>query len=167
MSYNLRHIGQCIVLFAGCCASALLSPAFAQKDTSLLLIQPAPEAVEQPALQPQRDQPVEEVIPAPMISEGAVHPAPPIKYHVSRSARRMLRGEETIDLFMVARNPADGCLYEIPLCLPACCVGEPTLEERRGLRGRGVVEYCWACGFSATVKFRHRLGDVKVEYDGD
>ena len=105
-------------------------------------------------------------MPAPAISEGAVHFAPPIKYHTSRSARRMLRGEETIELLMVTRNPADGCLYEIPLCLPACCVGEPTVDERRGLRGRGVVEYCWECGYSATVKFRHRVGDVKVEYDG-
>jgi hypothetical protein len=125
--------------------------------------------VEQPAPPLQQEQPTEEVMPAPAfsISENAVHPAPPTKYRANRSARRMLRGKETIDLVMVARNPADGCLYEIPMCLPACCVGEPTVKERRGLGGRGVVEYCWECGFSATVKFRHRLGDVKVEYDGD
>jgi hypothetical protein len=67
---------------------------------------------------------------------------------------------------MVTKNPADCCLYEIPLCVPACCEGEPTVTSGCGLLGRGVVEYCWPCGFSATVKFRHVLGDVKVDYDG-
>jgi hypothetical protein len=165
MSYNLRHIGQIIVLTACCCAGALPSPARAQEDTSLLINQSAPQALDLPAPQPQREQQVEEVMPAPAISEGAAYLTPPINYHTSRSARRMLRGEETIELLMVTRNPADGCLYEIPLCLPPCCVDEPTVEERRGLRGRGVVEYCWECGYTATVKFRHRLDDVKVEYD--
>jgi hypothetical protein len=131
---------------------------FAQEQDESLIV------VEEPAPTPQQS--AEEVIPAPVISEGATRPAPPIKYHATRSARRMLRDEETIELLMVTHNPADGCLYEIPLCLPACCVGEPTVDERRGLGGRGVVEYCWECGFSATVKFRHRLGDLKVEYDG-
>jgi len=131
----------------------------AQEDASVLVEQPAPPTTQQV-------QPTEEAIPAPVISESLAHSTPPIKYRTSRSARRMLRCDETIELLMVARNPADDCLYEIPLCLPACCLGEPTVQERSGLGGRGVVEYCWECGFSATVKFRHRLGDVKVEYDG-
>jgi hypothetical protein len=167
MSNYLRHIGQFVVLITCSAAGALLTPALAQEDTSLLINQPAPPADEQPAPQPPQVQAAEEVMPATAIAEGEVHPAPPIKYHASRSARRMMRGGEAIELLMVARNPADGCLYEIPLCLPACCVGEPAVEERCGLGGRGVVEYCWECGFSATVKFRHRIGDVKVEYDGD
>jgi hypothetical protein len=165
MSYCLRRVGQLVVLIACCGTGVLLTPALAEEDTSLLMNQPTPPAEEQP-MPPPQNQSAEEVMPAPVISEGAAYPAPPIKYHASRSARRMLRGEETVELVMVARNPADGCLYEIPLCLPACCVGEPTVDERRGLRGRGVVEYCWECGYSATVKFRHRSGDVKVEYDG-
>jgi hypothetical protein len=66
---------------------------------------------------------------------------------------------------MVAKNPADCCLYEIPLCVPACCVGEPTVTEGRGLFGRGVVEYCWPCGFTATLKFRPVRCDVKIHYD--
>jgi hypothetical protein len=167
MSYYLRPIGKYIVLIACFGAGALLSPALAREETSLLLNQPARSTDEQPAPPPQQEQAAEEVMPAPAMPNGAAHPAPPIKYHASRSARRVLRGGESIELLMVARNPADSCLYEIPLCLPACCVGEPTVVERSGLRGRGVVEYCWPCGFSATVKFRHSLGDVKVEYDGD
>jgi hypothetical protein len=83
-----------------------------------------------------------------------------------RGARRMYRSSGEVELVMIVQNPADGCLYEIPLCVPACCTGEPVMKERRGLLGRGVVEYCWDCGFTATVKFRQILGDVKVEYNG-
>jgi hypothetical protein len=68
---------------------------------------------------------------------------------------------------MIAQNPADGCYYEIQMCIPACCVGEPKVSGGRGLLGRGVVEFCWECGFRAEVKFRRILGDVKVEYEGD
>ena len=77
-------------------------------------------------------------------------------------------GPEQIELVMVTKNlAADGCYYEIPLCVPGCCVGEPTVSGGRGIFGRGIVEYCWSCGFRAEVKFRHILGDVKVEYEGD
>jgi hypothetical protein len=111
---------------------------------------------------------MEEPMPAPETSvtmEAAVRPAPRIVTHASRSARRMFGRSGQVDLVMVAQNPADGCLYEIPLCVPACCTGEPTVVEGRGIFGRGVVEYCWPCGFTATVKFRHILGDVKIDYD--
>ena len=107
----------------------------------------------------------EELIPAPVTTEVVVRPAPRIVTHASRSARRMFGRSGQVDLVMVAQNPADGCLYEIPLCVPPCCTGEPTVVERRGIFGRGVVEYCWPCGFTATVKFRHILGDVKIDYD--
>ena len=43
----------------------------------------------------------------------------------------------------------------------------PTTPVHHASFGRGVVEYCWACGFRAKVKFRHVLGDVKVDYEGD
>jgi len=72
-----------------------------------------------------------------------------------------------IQMVMVTQDPADGCCYEIPLCIPACCTGAPTISSGHGIFGRGVVEYCWSCGFRAKVKFRHVRGDVKVEYDGD
>lgn len=114
---------------------------------------------------------VEESMPAPEaieVSEVEVRPTPPIVYDTDRDARRMYRGGE-VELVMVTQNPADGCFYEIPLCVPACCVGEPTVSSGRGLLGRGVVEYCWpSCGFRAIVKFRQIVRcDVKVEYEGD
>jgi hypothetical protein len=95
-----------------------------------------------------------------------VHPAPPIKYDTDHDARKMYRSGQ-VQLVMVTQDPADGCCYEIPMCIPACCTGEPKISSGRGLLGRGVVEYCWQCGFRAKVKFRHTLGDVRVDYEGD
>ena len=117
----------------------------------------------------------EEQMPAPdgaappeqQVAELDVRPAPPIEYDTDGDARDMYRESGQVDLVMVTQNPADGCLYEIPLCVPGCCVGEPTVSAGRGIFGRGLVEYCWSCGFKAEVKFRQILGDVKVEYEGD
>jgi hypothetical protein len=110
----------------------------------------------------------EEQVPAPQVAEFEVRPTPPIVYDTDRDARRMYRSGE-IEMVMVTCNPADGCYYEIPLCIPACCTDEPTVSSGRGLLGRGVVEYCWpSCGFRAIVKFRQIVHcDVKVEYEGD
>jgi hypothetical protein len=102
----------------------------------------------------------------PSASSVRVSPTPPIKYDTDRDARRMYRSGQ-IRVVMLTQDPADGCTYEIPLCIPACCEGEPRVSCGRGLLGRGVVEYCWPCGFRAIVKFRRVLGDVKVEYEGD
>jgi len=99
-------------------------------------------------------------------SQTKVHPAPPIKYDTDHDARKMYRSGQ-VQLVMVTQDPADGCCYEIPMCIPACCTGEPKISSGRGIFGRGVVEYCWQCGFRAKVKFRHTLGDVRVDYEGD
>jgi hypothetical protein len=100
--------------------------------------------------------------------EYEVRPAPHVKYDTDRDARRMYRATGEVQLTMIVCNPADGCYYEIPVCIPGCCAGEePRMDGGRGLLGRGVVEYCWESGFRAIVKFRPVLGDVKVEYEGD
>jgi hypothetical protein len=103
---------------------------------------------------------------APPARDPNVHPAPPIKYDTDHDARKMYRSGQ-VQLVMVTQDPSDGCCYEIPLCIPACCTGEPTVSGGKGLLGRGVVEYCWPCGFRAIVKFRHLRGDVRVDYEGD
>jgi hypothetical protein len=106
-----------------------------------------------------------EPMPGPVATTAAaVHPTPPISYHAGLRARRMLNCNPEVKLVMVAKNPIDCCLYEIPLCVPACCEGQPAMSEGRGIFGRGIVEYCWPCGFKATVKFRPVLCDVKVDY---
>jgi hypothetical protein len=115
----------------------------------------------------------EELIPPPQdaLPEDRValdiRPTPPIEYDTDGDARDMYRATGEIELVMVTQNPADGCYYEIPMCIPGCCEGEPQVSSRRGIFGRGVVEYCWDCGFRAEVRFRHILGDVKVDYEGD
>lgn len=102
----------------------------------------------------------------PPVRDPNVKPAPPIVYDTDNDARKMYRTGQ-VQLVMVTQDPSDGCLYEIPLCIPACCTGEPKVSGGRSLLGRGVVEYCWPCGFRAIVKFRHLLGDVRVDYEGD
>ncbi|MGD9635663.1 MAG: hypothetical protein AB7G28_18290 [Pirellulales bacterium] len=92
-----------------------------------------------------------------------VHPVAEINYDVTRRARRAFAGAKFVELSMVTQNPADGCFYEIPLCVPECCLGEPQVESYCGLLGRGVVKYCYECGLEVEVIFRLR-GDVKVEY---
>lgn len=103
---------------------------------------------------------------APPEKLANVHPAPPIDYETHRKARRMYHSGQ-VQMIMVTQDPADGCCYEIPICVPACCTDAPKVSSGRGIFGRGVVEYCWSCGFVAKVKFRHVLGDVKVDYEVD
>lgn len=111
--------------------------------------------------------PQEPALPAPPIADGInVKSAPPIKYDTDHDARKMCRSGK-IELVMITTDPADGCAYEIPMCIPACCVGDPQVKGGVGILGRGKVEYRWPCGFRAIVKFRHLLGDVEVEYEGD
>ena len=105
---------------------------------------------------------------APAVAtEGLViSPTPPIDYDTDHDARKMYRTGK-IDLVMLTTDPTSNCTYEIPMCIPACCVGDPKISDGRGIFGRGIVEYRWACGFRAIVKFRHVLKDVEVEYEGD
>src|SRR4051812_36517298 len=77
----------------------------------------------------------------PPIRDPNVHPAPPIKYDTDHDARKMYRSGQ-VQLVMVTQDPADGCCYEIPMCIPACCIGEPKISGGKSLLGRGVVEYC-------------------------
>lgn len=129
------------------------------------------EPVSAPAHAESRLAPVEgEALPPGPILEGpldgpVVHPVSAIKYDTDRGARKLYAKSGSVDTVLIVQNPADGCFYEIPVCLPGCCVGEPLVAGKRGLLGRGVVEYCWPCGFEVEVIFRLR-GDVKVEYEG-
>jgi hypothetical protein len=50
---------------------------------------------------------------------------------------------------------------QIPVCLPSCCTGEPTVCCHKGFLGRDVVSYEWCCGFSVDVRFL-RSGDIVV-----
>lgn len=142
--------------------------ALAQLDASV--VDPAAEPELVPA-QTAEFVPLEPLAPAALPEELApparedivVHPVAKIDYDVTRRARRMFAGAKFVELTIVTQNPADGCLYEIPLCVPECCLGEPRVTSHCGLLGRGVVKYCYECGLEVEVIFRLR-GDVKVEY---
>ena len=56
-------------------------------------------------------------------------------------------------------------LFEVPVCIPACCVGEPTQKCHAGIFGRGKVVYTWCCGFKLVVTIK-KCGDIVVTYIG-
>lgn len=54
---------------------------------------------------------------------------------------------------------------EIPVCLPCCCEGTPTVCTHNGILGRHSVTYTWCCGYRVKVVF-DRCGDIVVHsYD--
>ena len=59
------------------------------------------------------------------------------------------------------KNPCTGCETDVPVCIPACCEGEPKVCNGTGFLGRNVVEYEWCCGFSVKIAFKH-CGDLLV-----
>jgi hypothetical protein len=57
------------------------------------------------------------------------------------------------------------CLVEVPVCIPDCCSGAPTVCSHCGHFGRDVVEYSWCCGYHLKVVF-DRCGNVTVHSYG-
>jgi len=57
------------------------------------------------------------------------------------------------------------CLVEVPVCIPACCSGAPTVCSHCGCFGRSVVEYSWCCGYHLKVVF-DRCGGATVHSYG-
>jgi hypothetical protein len=58
-------------------------------------------------------------------------------------------------------DPCTCCPVDVPVCLPACCTGEPTVCSGRGLLGRCVLTYTWCCGYQVTLRIK-RNGDLIV-----
>jgi hypothetical protein len=116
---------------------------------------------------PEGELPQSAVVPSAPVPSGInVKPTPPIDYDTHHDARKMLRAGQ-LNIVVLTKDPSEGCFYQIPLTVPSCCAGEPRVSGGRGLLGRGIVEYEWPCGFKAKIKFRHVLGDVKVDYEAD
>lgn len=73
----------------------------------------------------------------------------------------------TMQMVMQVMDPCSGdcctppCSVDIPLCLPCCCTGAPSVDCSCGPLGRGVVNYEWCCGYKVKVVF-HRCGDITV-----
>ena len=64
-------------------------------------------------------------------------------------------------IVLVVKDPCTCCEVEVPVCLPACCEGEPTVCTGKGFLCRDIVEYQWCCGFYVRVAFK-RCGDLVV-----
>lgn len=62
-------------------------------------------------------------------------------------------------------DPKTCCVVDVPVCLPACCTGQPQCSGRTGLLGRGITNYSWCCGYSVRIVVGHH-GDVTVHYYG-
>lgn len=69
--------------------------------------------------------------------------------------------EPPVQTVLKVKDPCTCCEIEVPLCIPACCKGEPTLCCGRGFLGRSTVEYEWCCGYRVRVAFK-RCGDLIV-----
>jgi hypothetical protein len=62
-------------------------------------------------------------------------------------------------------DPRCCCYLDVPVCLPACCEGEPCITSRCALFGRSIVEYSWCCGVKVRMVIA-KCGDVRVTYFG-
>jgi hypothetical protein len=159
MRSNWKAIGV-IAAIAICSAAGYATRTGAAEEKSMVVPPPA-NAPTQPAM----EMPMPTMSPAAAATDECCE-APCIKYWTHLGARLMLRCNSEIQVTMSVDNPADckSCKIEVPMCIPCCCTGEPTVTSDCGLLGRGIVEYCWPCGFRATVVFRPTLGDVMVHY---
>lgn len=86
----------------------------------------------------------------------------PPKIHYRHRGPKLCCGcEPGVETILKVKNPCTGCEVDVPVCVPACCQGEPTVCAGRGFLGRDVVEYEWCCGYSVRVAFKH-CGDLLV-----
>lgn len=66
-----------------------------------------------------------------------------------------------VETVLKVKAPCSDCEIDVPVCVPACCTGDPTICFGVGAFGRPIVVYEWCCGFSVRVAFRH-CGDLLV-----
>jgi hypothetical protein len=50
-------------------------------------------------------------------------------------------------------HPCTGCKYNVPVCIPACCTGAPTVCYQDTIVGDGKVVFQWCCGHKVIVRF--------------
>ncbi|MBI2825826.1 MAG: hypothetical protein HYX69_14160 [Planctomycetia bacterium] len=98
-------------------------------------------------------------------SDPSCCPQPCIRY-VHRGCATVCCGcKPPVETVLKVVNPHTCCAVDVPVCLPACCDGCPTVASRCGILCRGVVTYDWCCGYRVVVRF-DRCGDVTVVYRG-
>jgi hypothetical protein len=60
-------------------------------------------------------------------------------------------------------HPCTGCKYEVPVCIPACCTGEPCVRFEKTLIGYGKTVFEWSCGHKVIVRYPHGGGYRVIE----
>ena len=108
--------------------------------------------------------------PSPASSEGAGSTCSRccercISYRHHKSLKKKCCGcNDTISTVLKVCDTCCGEV-EIPVCLPCCCEGTPTVCTHNGILGRHSVTYTWCCGYRVKVVF-DRCGDIVVHsYD--
>lgn len=73
--------------------------------------------------------------------------------------------EPPVKAVLTVIDPRCCCTVDVPVCIPACCEGEPKICGRCTAFGHAVVEYKWCCGYRIKMVFG-KCGAVNVHYYG-
>lgn len=102
--------------------------------------------------------------PAPPCCPPPCCPKPCITYRHKCVCKRVCCGctqPAPISITLNVKDPCTCCPVEIPLCIPGCTTGEPTVACGTGIFCRPTLTYTWANGYAAKVSFKHN-GDIIV-----
>ena len=91
--------------------------------------------------------------------------SPCIKYVETRRYLRCFECSPKAEMVLQVMDPCTCCLVDVPVCIPACCVGAPCVDSKVGRLGNGKIFYTWDCGFEIKVVVTKR-GDIAVVYLG-
>lgn len=62
-------------------------------------------------------------------------------------------------------HPCTGCKYEVPVCIPACCTGVPSVCFQNTLIGNGKTVFTWNNGYTVVVRYPHGGGYRVIQHD--
>ena len=95
----------------------------------------------------------------------AVAPAPPAAAAPKVSCAPACNPCQKMNIILQVKDPCTCCIVEVPVCIPVCCTGNPSVCCHRGFLGRQIVTYSWCCGVSVDIIFK-RNGCYIVRYCG-
>jgi hypothetical protein len=90
---------------------------------------------------------------------------PCIKYVDATRCCKCCDDGPTVQTVLMVKDPCTCCMVEVPVCIPACCVGEPCVNAKVGALGNGKIFYTWPTGFEVKVVINKR-GNITVIYLG-
>lgn len=163
MSQRLTILATCFVVLSLYTSAAEARNLFFRRAQPEELVAPTPPplVVEQDAVQGRAWQKG-----SPYVVQKSVAPAACVRYVQHRACRDVCcDGGAAWQTSLSVYNPYTCCSVEVPVCLPACCTGNPSVAGHRGLLGRGITTFNWCCGYKVKV-IVGRSGDVTVHSYG-